>query len=88
MAIAIFRALGLLNGHIPYGDTVKERKFLAGSRASTPPELPVQCPMESLFRSPETECLHRTRFAARHEARAAPFETIEIFYNPKGTIRA
>jgi putative transposase len=38
-------------------------------------------PMESFFSSLETELMHRTRFATRREARAAIFESIEIFYN-------
>ena len=38
-------------------------------------------PMESFFSSLKTELVHRTRFTARREARAALFESIEIFYN-------
>ena len=38
-------------------------------------------PMESFFGSLKTELVHRTRFGARAEAKAALFEYIEIFYN-------
>jgi transposase InsO family protein len=38
-------------------------------------------PMESFFGSLKTELVHRTRFRTKHEARAALFEYIEIFYN-------
>ena len=37
--------------------------------------------MESFFGSLKTECVHRTRFATRKEARAALFDYIEVFYN-------
>jgi len=29
----------------------------------------------------KTECVHRTRFATRKEAKAALFDYIEVFYN-------
>ena len=38
-------------------------------------------PMESFFSSLKTELVHRTRFTTRREARAALFESIEIFHN-------
>ena len=38
-------------------------------------------PMESFFGSLKTECVHRTRFATRKEAKAALFDYIEVFYN-------
>ncbi|MEM7043897.1 MAG: IS3 family transposase [Pseudomonadota bacterium] len=37
--------------------------------------------MESFFSSLKSELVHRTRLATRREARAAPFEYIEIFCN-------
>ena len=37
--------------------------------------------MESFFGSLKTECVHRTRFATRKEAKAALFDYIEVFYN-------
>jgi putative transposase len=40
-------------------------------------------PMESFFGSLKTELVHRTRFGTRAEAKAALFEYIEIFYNPR-----
>ena len=39
--------------------------------------------MESFFGSLKTELVHRTRFRARREARAALFEYMEIFYNQR-----
>ena len=38
-------------------------------------------PMESFFASLKTEHVHQVRFRTREEARAAVFESIEIFYN-------
>ena len=40
-------------------------------------------PMESFFASLKKELVHDARFATRAEARAAIFEYIETFYNPK-----
>ena len=37
--------------------------------------------MESFFGSLKMECVHRTRFATRKEAKAALFDYIEVFYN-------
>jgi len=37
--------------------------------------------MESVFGSSKTELVHRTRFASRRDAKAAPFERIAIFHN-------
>ena len=38
-------------------------------------------PMESFFASLKTERVHEARFRTRAEARAAVFESIEVFYN-------
>jgi putative transposase len=38
-------------------------------------------PMESFFASLKTEHVHQVRFRTREEAKAAVFESIEIFYN-------
>jgi putative transposase len=38
-------------------------------------------PMESFFASLKTERVHQARFCTRAEARAAMFESIEVFYN-------
>ena len=38
-------------------------------------------PLESFFGSLKTELVHRTRLRTRDQARAAPFEYVEIFYN-------
>ena len=40
-------------------------------------------PMESFFASLKKELVHDADFATRAEARAAIFEYIEVFYNPK-----
>jgi transposase InsO family protein len=37
--------------------------------------------MESFFASLKTERIHEARFRTRAEARAAVFESIEVFYN-------
>ena len=39
-------------------------------------------PMESFFASLKTERVHEARFRTRADARAAVFESIEVFYNP------
>ena len=39
--------------------------------------------MESFFASLKKELVHGADFATRAEARAALFEYIEMFYNPK-----
>lgn len=40
-------------------------------------------PMESWFGSLKTECVYRTRFKTRDQARTAIFRYIEVFYNRK-----
>ena len=39
--------------------------------------------MESFFASLKRELVHRSRFHAREQARAAVFEWIEVWYNRK-----
>ena len=38
-------------------------------------------PMESLFGTVKTECLHHYKFKNRAEAKRVMFEYIEVFYN-------
>ncbi len=57
-------------------DAWKARTSMSGKRNCLD-----NAPMESFFGSLKNELVHRVWFCSRHEARAALFEYIAIFYN-------